>query len=102
MQTREFGKSSLVVPAIGLGCMGMSTAYGERDDECSTATIRHAIDIGAGLLDTSDAYANGVNEELVGKAIAGRHPVHQVRQHPAARWGTQDRRPPRICRRSVR
>jgi aryl-alcohol dehydrogenase-like predicted oxidoreductase len=72
MQTREFGKSSLVVPAIGLGCMGMSTAYGERDDECSTATIRHAIDIGAGLLDTSDAYANGVNEELVGKAIAGR------------------------------
>ena len=72
MQTREFGKSGLVVPAIGLGCMGMSTAYGERDDASSTATIRHAIDKGAGLLDTSDAYANGVNEELVGKAIAGR------------------------------
>ncbi len=72
MQTREFGKSGLVVPAIGLGCMGMSTAYGERDDASSTATIQHAIDIGAGLLDTSDAYANGVNEELVGKAIAGR------------------------------
>ncbi|MDH3231507.1 MAG: aldo/keto reductase [Alphaproteobacteria bacterium] len=72
MQTREFGKSGLVVPAIGLGCMGMSTAYGERDDASSTAAIRHAIDIGAGLLDTSDAYANGVNEELVGKAIAGR------------------------------
>ncbi len=72
MQTREFGRSGLVVPAIGLGCMGMSTAYGERDDESSTATIQHAIDVGAGLLDTSDAYANGVNEELVGKAIAGR------------------------------
>jgi len=52
--------------------MGMSTAYGERDDESSTAAIHRAIDIGAGLLDTSDAYANGVNEELVGKAIAGR------------------------------
>jgi len=50
----------------------MSTAYGERDDASSTATIQHAIDTGAGLLDTSDAYANGVNEELVGKAIAGR------------------------------
>jgi aryl-alcohol dehydrogenase-like predicted oxidoreductase len=72
MQTRELGTSGLVVPAIGLGCMGMSTAYGERDDESSTAAIQHAIDIGAGLLDTSDAYANGVNEELVGKAIAGR------------------------------
>ncbi|UCH73383.1 MAG: aldo/keto reductase [Rhodospirillales bacterium] len=72
MQTREFGKSGLVAPAIGLGCMGMSTSYGERDDASSTATIQHAIDIGAGLLDTSDAYANGVNEELVGKAIAGR------------------------------
>ena len=72
MQTREFGKSGLVVPAIGLGCMGMSTAYGERDDKSSTATIQRAIDVGAGLLDTSDAYANGVNEELVGKAIAGR------------------------------
>jgi len=72
MRTREFGRSGLVVPAMGLGCMGMSTAYGERDDASSTATIQHAIDIGAGLLDTSDAYANGVNEELVGKAIAGR------------------------------
>jgi len=72
MQTRELGRSGLVVPAIGLGCMGMSTAYGERDDVSSTATIHHAIDLGAGLLDTSDAYANGVNEELVGKAIAGR------------------------------
>lgn len=72
MQTREFGRSGLVVPAIGLGCMGMSTAYGERDDASSTAAIHRAIDVGAGLLDTSDAYANGVNEELVGKAIAGR------------------------------
>jgi len=72
MQKREFGRSGLVVPAMGLGCMGMSTAYGERDDVSSTATIQHAIDIGAGLLDTSDAYANGINEELVGKAIAGR------------------------------
>jgi aryl-alcohol dehydrogenase-like predicted oxidoreductase len=52
--------------------MGMSTAYGERDDESSTKAIHHAIELGAGFLDTSDAYGNGVNEELVGKAIAGK------------------------------
>ncbi len=72
VQTRELGRSGLVVPAVGLGCMGMSTAYGERDDESSTKAIHRAIDLGAGFLDTSDAYANGVNEELVGRAIAGR------------------------------
>ena len=72
MQTRELGSSGLVVPAIGLGCMGMSTAYGERDDASSIAAIHRAIERGAGLIDTSDAYANGVNEELVGRAIAGK------------------------------
>jgi aryl-alcohol dehydrogenase-like predicted oxidoreductase len=72
MQMRNLGSQGLRVPAIGLGCMGMSTAYGERDDESSTKAIHRAIERGAGLLDTSDAYGNGVNEELVGRAIAGR------------------------------
>ena len=72
MQMRNLGDQGLRVPAIGLGCMGMSTAYGERDDEGSIKAIHRAIERGAGFLDTSDAYGNGVNEELVGKAIAGR------------------------------
>ena len=72
MEMRDLGSQGLRVPAIGLGCMGMSTAYGERDDENSTKAIHRAIELGAGFLDTSDAYANGVNEELVGKAIAGK------------------------------
>lgn len=72
MQMRDLGSRGLRVPAIGLGCMGMSTAYGERDDENSIKAIHRAIELGAGFLDTSDAYGNGVNEELVGKAIAGK------------------------------
>ena len=72
MRMRNLGDQGLRVPAIGLGCMGMSTAYGERDDESSTRAIHRAIERGAGFIDTSDAYGNGVNEELVGKAIAGK------------------------------
>jgi len=72
MKMRNLGGQGLRVPAIGLGCMGMSTAYGERDDEHSTKAIHRAIELGAGFLDTSDAYGNGVNEELVGRAIAGK------------------------------
>lgn len=72
MQIRKLGAQGLAVPAVGLGCMGMSTGYGLRDDDGSVAAIHRAIERGAGFLDTSDAYANGVNEELVGRAIAGR------------------------------
>lgn len=61
--------------AIGLGCMGMSWAYGspaDRDDDASVGVIRHALDSGVTLLDTSDAYGAGHNEQLVGQALAGR------------------------------
>ncbi len=71
MKTRKLGE--LEVGAQGLGCMGMSQAYGVRDnDEESVATIHRALDLGVTLLDTANVYANGVNEELVGRAIAGR------------------------------
>src|SRR6187200_1213898 len=72
MQKRKLGKNGLEVPALGLGCMGMSISYGEPNDEESIATIQRAFELGANLLVTSDAYGNGVNEELVGKAIKGR------------------------------
>ena len=72
MQSRKLGKSGPTVSALGLGCMGMSISYGEPNDEESIATIHRAVDLGVNLLVTSDAYGNGVNEELVAKAIKGR------------------------------
>ncbi|MGH7869989.1 MAG: aldo/keto reductase, partial [Candidatus Dormibacteraceae bacterium] len=55
----------------GLGCMGMSHAYGPADTNESITTIRRALDLGVNFLDTADMYAAGANERLVGKAIAG-------------------------------
>jgi aryl-alcohol dehydrogenase-like predicted oxidoreductase len=72
MEMRELGRSGLKVSALGLGCMGMSEFYAGRNDDESIATIRHALDRGVTLLDTSDMYGVGHNEELVGRAIAGR------------------------------
>ncbi len=71
MKNRKLG--GLEVGAQGLGCMGMSQAYGVRDnDDESIATIHRALELGVTLLDTANVYANGINEELVGRAIAGR------------------------------
>jgi aryl-alcohol dehydrogenase-like predicted oxidoreductase len=70
--TRELGTSGLVVSSEGLGCMGMSQSYGRTDDAESVATIMYALDHGVTFLDTADVYGNGANEELVGRAMAGR------------------------------
>ena len=72
MQRRQLGRSGLEVSAIGLGCMGMSAMYGEPDEAESIATLHRAIEIGMDFLDTSDMYGSGHNEELIGRAIAGR------------------------------
>jgi len=72
MQYRRLGKSSLVVSALGLGCMGMSQSYGEPDDQESIATLNHAIDRGITFLDTADMYGNGANEELLAPVLAKR------------------------------
>ena len=72
MQKRKLGKNGPQVSAVGLGCMGMSISYGEPNDEESIATIHRAIDLGVDMLVTSDAYGNGVNEQLIARAIKGR------------------------------
>jgi aryl-alcohol dehydrogenase-like predicted oxidoreductase len=71
MKYRTLG-ANLRVSAIGLGCSGMSADYGVPDDVESIATIHRAAELGITMLDTSDAYAAGVNEQLVGQAVKGR------------------------------
>jgi aryl-alcohol dehydrogenase-like predicted oxidoreductase len=73
METRKLG--SLAVSALGLGCMSMSQSYGtaeERDDDESIATIHRAMELGVTLFDTAEAYGPYTNEELLGRALAGR------------------------------
>jgi aryl-alcohol dehydrogenase-like predicted oxidoreductase len=74
MPRRRLGASGFEVGAIGLGCMGMTWAYNtaSRDDERSTAVIHRAIDLGETLIDTADVYGPFTNEEVVGRALAGR------------------------------
>ena len=72
MRKRQLGSEGPEVSAIGLGCMGMTIQYGELNDEQSIATIHHALDIGVDLINSSDMYGFGKNEELIAKAINDR------------------------------
>jgi aryl-alcohol dehydrogenase-like predicted oxidoreductase len=79
MERRSFGNTDLTVSIIGLGCYGMSGAYGPADDAESIATIRRALDLGINFLDTSASYGQGHNHRLIGEAIRGRR--HDVVIH---------------------
>jgi len=70
--TRTLGQGGPRVGAIGLGCMGMSWAYGEADDESSVAVIHRALELGVTFLDTAQVYGPFTNESLVGRALRGR------------------------------
>jgi aryl-alcohol dehydrogenase-like predicted oxidoreductase len=72
MRKVKLGSQGAIVSRMGLGCMGMSEFYGERNDKESAATILRALDLGINFLDTADAYGIGDNEELIGKTIRGR------------------------------
>ncbi|PYM63031.1 MAG: aldo/keto reductase [Candidatus Rokuibacteriota bacterium] len=72
MSERQLGKSGPRVSAIGLGLMSMSNTYGKSDDAESVEVIRRALDLGITLLDSSDMYGWGHNEELLGRAVRGR------------------------------
>jgi aryl-alcohol dehydrogenase-like predicted oxidoreductase len=79
MERRRFGNTDLTVSTIGLGCYGMSGAYGPADDAGSIATVRCALDLGVNFLDTSASYGEGHNHRLIGEAIRGRR--HDVVIH---------------------
>jgi len=72
MEKRKLGKNHLEVSSIGLGCWGMSHAYGRADEKESLATINHCLDQGINLLDTADVYGNGHNESLISKILQKR------------------------------
>jgi aryl-alcohol dehydrogenase-like predicted oxidoreductase len=71
-RTLGSGTAALTVSAQGLGCMGMSPVYGPSDDDGAVATIHAALGAGVTFLDTADMYGPFTNEQLVGRAIAGR------------------------------
>ena len=87
MERRRFGNTDLTVSIIGLGCYGMSGAYGPADDAESIVTIRRALDLGVNLLDSSASYGKGHNHRLIGEAIRGRR--HEVVIHSNERQPTR-------------
>jgi aryl-alcohol dehydrogenase-like predicted oxidoreductase len=73
VKTRKLGDIGSEVSAIGLGCMGMSDFYGPAEDAKSISVIHRALELGIDFFDTADMYGVGANEELVGRALEGKH-----------------------------
>lgn len=69
MKYRKFSNTSEQLSAVGLGCMGMSFAYGPTDDQESIATLHRALDLGVNFWDTADMYGNGLNESLISRVL---------------------------------
>jgi aryl-alcohol dehydrogenase-like predicted oxidoreductase len=75
---RNLGTQGLEVSAQGLGCMGMTQAYGKGDEQGGLKTIDRALELGVTLLDTAEIYGPYENEKLVGRAIAGRRDRFEI------------------------
>jgi aryl-alcohol dehydrogenase-like predicted oxidoreductase len=90
LEQRNLG--ALTVSALGLGCMGMSFAYGPGDDDESIRVIHRAHELGVTFLDTADLYGWGANEELVGRAVAGRRDDYVIATKFANRQDEQGNR----------
>src|SRR5580698_970665 len=72
LHTRKLGSQGLEVSAVGLGCMGMSQSYGSADEAESIATLHRSIELGCTFLDTAEVYGPFANEDLLGRALAGK------------------------------
>ena len=78
MQRRKLGSQGLEVSVEGLGCMGMTHAYGAGDEQGGLQTIDRALELGVTFLDTAEVYGPYTNEELVGRAVAGRRDRFEI------------------------
>src|SRR5438874_1034985 len=72
MQIRQLGEQGLSVPALGLGCMGMSWAYGPTDSDEAIRVLHRSLDVGMNFWDTAEIYGPFTNEELLGRALKGK------------------------------
>ena len=86
MQTRQLGRSGLTVSALGLGCMGMSDFYGQRDDTESLRTLARALELEVTFFDTADMYGPYTNEELLGRFFR-EDPARRARVQLATKFG---------------
>ena len=108
MKTRTLGPGGPVVSALGLGCMGMSDFYADRDDARSVETLHRALELGVTLFDTADMYGphtqRGTGRPRARRAPRRRLPGDQVRHRPRPRRriAARDRRQPRLCQGRLR
>ena len=91
MKQRQLGTTGLSVSALGLGCMGMSAFYGTTDEGEAVATIHRAIELGVTMLDTAEMYGPYANEELIGRAVAGRRDEVTIATKFGVRVDPEDR-----------